>query len=142
MSEKESAGALDQIVRAAFGSARAQVAVLGSGARLALAELKLVGCRAGLAVGILIVVAGAVLVGWVMLLILGALLLHAQGLSAVKATLIVLLFHTCGLIGLLIFLRQTVKAITLAHTRRALQGSPDSPASATDEALENQRVQN
>ena len=128
VTDPDNTGALDQLVRAVFSSARAQIVVLASGTRLALAELKLVACRAGLAVGILIVIAGTVLVGWVMALILGALILHAQGLSPVLATLVMLVLHLCGLTGLLLFLRQTLKQITFEHTRQALQGSPAAPA--------------
>ena len=137
MPEHDNSGSIDKLVKLIFENARAQIAVLASGTRLAWAELRLVASRAGIFVGALLVAAGMMLVGWIMILMIGALALNTHGFSMLQSTLIMFFIHICCFVCLLLFLRYTLKSISFEHTRQALKSSRQSQTGMTDDAAHN-----
>lgn len=120
VNEKES-GSVDSVVTTVIESAKAQLASMSTGVQLALAELRTVISHAGLFVCLVIVAAGMMLVGWGLMLVLGALLLMNLGLSAAVALLCVFLVNTIALVGLGIAIWHTFAHLSFKYTRQALR---------------------
>ena len=137
MSEHDNSGSIDKLVKLVFENARAQVAVLASGTRLAWAEFRLVASRAGIFVGALLIAAAMVLVGWIMILMIGALALNKYGFSMLQSALIMFFVHSCCFVCLLLFLRHTLKSISFEHTRQALKSNRQPETELTDNAAHN-----
>ena len=133
----DDSGSIDKLVKLIFENARAQVAVLVSGTRLAWAEFRLVASRAGIFVGALLVAAGMMLVGWLMILMIGALTLNKYGFSMLQSVLIMSFIHFCCFVCLLLFLRSTLRSISFEHTRQALRSNRQSHTEIADNATHN-----
>ena len=137
MPDHDNSGSIDKLVKLIFENARSQVAVLASGTRLAWAELRLVASRAGIFIGALLVAAGMMLVGWIMILMIGALTFNRYGFSMLQSALIMFVIHCCCFVGLLLFLRNTLNSITFEHTRQALRNNRQSNPEMTDNTAQN-----
>jgi len=118
--DDESAGSVDSLVHSVFQNVRAQLVSFSTGAHLAWAEVRVVAAHAGLFLGLVIVAAGVLLVGWALALLCGALLLVSAGLSGLLAVFTVFLINMIALLAILFYMRHTLKIISFKHTRKAL----------------------
>jgi len=119
VTDKES-GSVDSVVATVIEDAKAHLASISTGVQLAFAELRVAVSHASLIICLMIVAAGIIVVGWVLLLVLGILLLTKLGWSAVMALLCVFMINIIALVGTGIAIRRTLEHLSFKHTRRAL----------------------
>lgn len=120
MLDTKNSESIDGLMQVVLENVRAQLASLSTGVHLALAELRVAVGHAGLIICLVIVAAGTILVGWGLLLVVGALLLTGFGMSAALAVLCMFLINTMALLGIGIAIRYTLSHMTFKHTRQAL----------------------
>ncbi len=120
MASEEGSGSVDSVVQSVLESLKAQMASLSTGVHLALTELRVVVSHAGLIICLLLVAAGMMVAGWVLILVIGVLLLMGIGLPATLALLCMFLVNIIALVVIGITIRYTIEHLSFRHTRQAL----------------------
>ncbi|MFK7857433.1 MAG: hypothetical protein AB8B64_01350 [Granulosicoccus sp.] len=128
--DDDSVGSVDSLVSSVIRNFRAQFVTLSTGAHLAWAEVRVVASHAGLLIGLVIVAAGLLLVGWALVLLTSAMALMNLGLTTIQALICTFLLNMIAFVALCLFMRHTLKAITFKHTRRVLGVETVTPGKA------------